>query len=141
LELRVFPIRLFLFNQCFLRSDQLVIGGSQLLIDSFEFFGLASGFLLDHPVFFLKPSYRLFIFFGNRCKLVLRHSSTMVHGLPTPLLPLPFNLIPAHGVDSFSRNCVVRFFKCDPQGGDYTEIVSKYTNDWNGRESTKRMEK
>jgi hypothetical protein len=28
----------------------------------------------------------------------------------------------------------------DPQGGDYTDIVSKYTNDWQGKESTKRME-
>jgi hypothetical protein len=60
--------------------------------------------------------------------------------LPTPLLTLTFNLIPAHGVDSFCRNGVVRIFRCDPQGGDFTDIVNKYTNDANGRESTKRME-
>jgi hypothetical protein len=64
----------------------------------------------------------------------------MLHGLPTPLPPLSFNLIPAHGVESFSRNCVVRIFKYDPQGGDYTDIVTEYTNTRNGRESTKRME-
>jgi hypothetical protein len=139
LERRVFPICLFLFNQCFLRSDQLVIGGSQLLIDSFEFFGLASGFLLDHPVFFLNPSYKLIILSGNRCYLVDRHLFPMVHDLPTPLPPLSFYLIPDHGMESFFRNCVVRIFKYDSQGGGYTDIIIKDTNDWNGRESTKRM--
>jgi hypothetical protein len=44
------------------------------------------------------------------------------------------------GWNPYSRNCVVRIFKYDPQGGDYTDIVTEYTNTRNGRESTKRME-
>jgi hypothetical protein len=54
---------------------------------------------------------------------------------------VPIALSTCFGADSFCRNCVARIFKCDSWGGDYTDIAGKYINDWNGRESTKRMEK
>jgi hypothetical protein len=79
-------------------------------------------FLLNHP-FVLD---RIVFFFGDCDFTCVRSAffcainafcapiSLFLHRLVTPLLRLSFNVISAHGVDSFSRNCVVRILKYDP---------------------------